>query len=94
MGKNPKNKGKPNPRRIPATQQDVERAERRGHKFGVSTAMAIFFTVLFVKHGATKDELQVFWREVCELSDSVAKGYVNAADLRRTLAEEYGITLE
>lgn len=80
-----------NPRRIPATQQDVERAERRGHEFGASVATAIFLTVLCDKHGATVDELRVFWREVCELSDSVARGYVSAADLRRTLAEEYGI---
>ena len=82
---------KPNPRKVPVSQQDVERAERRGHEFGASTATAIFLTVLCDKHGATADELQVFWREVNELSDSIAKGYVNAADLRRTLAEEYEI---
>ena len=82
---------KPNPRRVPVSQQDVERAERRGQAFGVSMAMAIFFTVLLDKHGATAEELQVFWREVCELSDSITKGYVNTADLRDTLAKEYGI---
>ena len=80
-----------NPRRVPATQADVERAERRGQAFGVSTAMAIFFTVLLDKHGATAEELQVFWREVCDLSESITKGYVSASDLRDTLAKEYGI---
>ena len=31
------------------------------------------------------------WDKVNYLSDSIVKGYVNVADLRRTLKEEYDI---
>jgi hypothetical protein len=55
--------------------------------------MTIFFTVLLDKHGATKDELKVFWDEVNDLSDSITKGYVNMADLRYTLNKEYEIEI-
>ena len=55
--------------------------------------MTIFFTVLFDKHGATKDELSVFWDEVNELSDSVAQDYVSISDLRNVLNREYDIKI-
>lgn len=84
---------KTNPRRKPATQADVERAKKQAQTEAVSYAMAIFFTVLFDKHNATPEELQVFWKEVTELSDSISKGYVNISDLRHVLREEYGIDI-
>ncbi len=84
---------KTNPRRRPATLADVERAKKVAHTEAIGYAMAIFFTVLFDKHRATKDELKVFWDEVNELSDSVADGYVSIPDLRRTLDKEYDIKI-
>ena len=72
---------------------DVEHAEKAAHTEAIGYAMTIFFTVLFDKHGATKDELQVFWNEVNELSDAVAKGYVSISDMRNVLNKEYDIKI-
>lgn len=84
---------KTNPRHRPATQADVEHAKKVAHTEAIGYAMTIFFTVLFDKHGATKDELNVFWEEVNELSDAITKGYVTVPDLRRTLDREYDIKI-
>ncbi len=84
---------KQNPRKRPATMADVEKAKKAAHTEAIGYAMTIFFTVLFDKHEATKDELKVFWDEVGELSDAVAKGYVTVPDLRSTLRTEYDIKI-
>ena len=72
---------------------DVEKAKKAAHTEAIGYAMAIFFTVLFDKHGATKDELNVFWDEVNELSEEITNGYVSLADLRSTLRTEYDIKI-
>ena len=41
----------------------------------------------------TVEELQRIWDKVNDVSDSVAKGYVNVSDLRNVLREEYGINI-
>lgn len=82
---------KTNPRRRPATMQDVERAKRAAQEEAVTNAMAMFFTVLYDKGHADIEKLQKIWREVNELSDSIIKGYVRVSDLRNTLKQEYGI---
>ena len=84
---------KQNPRKRPATMADVEKAKKAAHTEAIGYAMAIFFTVLFDKHEATKDELKVFWDEVGELSEGITNGYVSVADLRTTLNEEYDIKI-
>jgi len=84
---------KTNPRRRPATMADVEHAKKAAHTEAIDYAMAIFFTVLFDKHDATKDELRVFWDEVNELSDSIAQGYVSMSDLKSVLNREYDIKI-
>jgi len=84
---------KPNPRRRPATMADVDHAKKAAHTEAIGYAMTIFFTVLFDKHEATKDELQQFWDEVNELSDSIAQGYVSVSDLRSVLNREYDIKI-
>ena len=82
---------KVNPRRRPATMQDVERAKQAALKEAVTYAMAIFFTVLIDKGYASPERLHKIWRDVNELSDSIIEGYVNISDLRNTLKQEYGI---
>lgn len=86
-------KGKVNPRRRPATGADVERAKKAAFTEAVDYAMAIFFTVLCDKEQADKEIMQRVWGEVNDLADSVAKGYVSVADLRRTLNDEYDILI-
>ena len=82
---------KTNPRRRPATHADVKKAKDQAMLFGLNSAIAIMFSVLVDKHNATIDELQVFWREVNELSDAIDKGYIKLTDLKNTLKQEYGI---
>jgi hypothetical protein len=83
---------KTNPRRRPATQADVERARREGWVEGMRIAEAIFLTVLHDRHAGEIDP-RVVWDEIVEKTRAMDAGYFTAADLRRTLLEEYGIEL-
>lgn len=82
---------KTNPRRRPATQADVNRAKKDAQGEAISLAMTIMFTALLDKEGFTQEDLQRLWREVNDLSDSIAQGYVSAADLRNVLRREYDV---
>lgn len=82
---------KTNPRRRPATQADVNRAKQDAQGEAISLAMTIMFTALLDKEGFTQEDLQRLWREVNDLSDSIAQGYVSAADLRNVLRREYDV---
>ena len=81
---------KTNPRRIPRSQEDVDRAWEKGVYDGVDSASAIFLTVLVDKFGGA-DHVRDVWLEINKLSEEVAEHRVSIADLRCTLLEEYGI---
>lgn len=68
-------------------------ALKQGRNEGLSLAMAIMFTALLDGGYLQPDDMPGAWDKVNYLSDSIAKGYVNAADMRKTLLEEYGIRL-
>lgn len=85
---------KTNPRRIPATWADVERARQDGIDEAIKHCWAIFFNVLMDKEHAEIDDLIRVWKEVDELSHSVEQGYVTIADLIYTLKTEVGIDLK
>ena len=85
---------KTNPRRRPASQADVEKAKREAQNTAISYAWAIFFTVMRDKERYGKKRLRRVWDAVNELSDSIAKGYVNIKDLMRVLDEEANIVIE
>lgn len=65
----------------------------KGRNEGLSLAMAIMFTALLDGGYLQPDDMPGAWDKVNYLSDSIAKGYVNATDMRKTLLEEYGIRL-
>jgi hypothetical protein len=83
-----------NPRRRPATQADINKAKKDAQIKAINYTWAIFFTVMRDKEGYGRKRLKRLWREVSDLSDSIAKGYVSVNDLMRTLDEEMGIVLE
>ena len=85
---------KTNPNRRPVSQADIIKAKREAQNTAINYAWAIFFTVLRDKEGYGKQRLARVWKEVNELSDSIAKGYVNVKDLMRTLEKEANIVLE
>lgn len=86
-------KKKVNPRKRPATHADVQKAKKDATSDAISFAWAIMFTCLHDKEGWGRVRLQRLWKEVEDLSDSIAKGYVSVADLKYTLKEEMGVEL-
>lgn len=87
-------KKKVNPRRRPATQADVQRAKQKGQEEAIKLAWSILFTVLRDKEGYDLDGLQRVWKEVDDLSDSIAKGYCTVTDLRDVLKQEIGANIQ
>ena len=83
---------KKNPRNIPKTQADVDRAREQGIADGVSCACAIMLTVLADKFDGA-DYIPSIWGAVNKLSEEVKERRVSIADLRRVLLEEYGVNV-
>lgn len=83
---------KTNPRNIPKTQADVDRAREQGILDGVANACAIMMTVLLDKFDGADYIVQI-WEEVNKLSEEVKERRVSIADLRRVLLEEYGVNV-
>lgn len=83
-----------NPRKIPKTQADVDRAEAKGRMFGMEFMMNLALWILVDKHGAPTEDVQQFNEEVKYLCDSIDKGYVSYPDIRRALYEEHGMEVE
>lgn len=81
---------KTNPRRRPASGEDVTRAWKKGVLDGCSNASAIFLTVLVDKFDG-EDKVADVWKEIVKLSEEVNERRVSVADLRQTLREEYGV---
>lgn len=83
----------PNPRKIPRTQADVDRAEEQGRITGMEFMATVAFWILLDKHSAQDDEVQVFAEEIRYLMDSIAKGYVSYPDIVRAMREEHNTTV-
>ena len=83
-------KKKLNPNRVPRTTEE-KIAYERGR--AIKLTYIIFLSVLCDKIGLTDDDLARAHKGCLELSDSIAKGYVNAEDLRRTLQKERGLNI-
>ena len=83
---------KVNPRKIPRTQEDVDRAREQGILDGVANACAIMMTVLLDKFNGADHIVQI-WEEVNKLSEEVKERRVSIADLRRVLLDEYGVNV-
>ncbi len=85
---------KPNPRNIPRTQADVDKAYQRGQDEGTQGALTIMLYTLKDKFGADDDQLKQFADAFNYTLDGIAKGYVKESDLRTVIKKEYGITVE
>ena len=86
MGK----KKKLNPNRVPRTTEEKIAYERSK---AIKLAYVIFLSVLCDKIGLTDEDLARTHQGCLDLSESIAKGYVNAEDLRRTLQKERGLNI-
>lgn len=85
---------KTNPKRIPRTQADVDKAFMEGLNVGMEISIDIMMSVLLDKHGAKQEELDIYGAEINDLCDSINEGYVNYADIRNTLREDYNFKIK
>lgn len=83
-----------NPRKVPRTQADVEKAYRRGEVDGTRAAMTILLYVLKDKFNASDEDVMELSNAFRSTTESVAKGYVSEADLRRVVRDEYDWSFE
>ena len=86
-------KKKTNPRRIPVTQADVNKAKKEVTLKITNYVWSIIFTVLRDKEGYDVEGLRRIWSEVEDLMDSVNKGYCTISDLKHILKIEEGVQL-
>ena len=87
-------KKKPNPRRIPATKADVEKAKKEAEDYAAAYALAIVFTALTDKMGMDYEFVHQVYEHANYVADSVTKKYVTLPQLIHTLREEYGIDIK
>lgn len=87
-------KRKVNPRRIPVSKADIDKAKSETVNEAVETAMALMFTVLRDKEGYDLEGLRRVYGHINDLSDSVANGYVTIPDLKYVLKTEAGVNIK
>ena len=81
--------GKQNPRRIPRTQADVDKAADMGRLEGVEFAITSLLWILVDKHDAPAEDIKTVHDEIEYLWDSIVKGYVSFQDIKKHLKDEY-----
>lgn len=79
---------KTNPRRIPRTQADVDKAYSNGVVEGLNRGIDLMLYVLIDKHDAPMDDVQQLASELNHAAQCVAEGYVTWADIRQMLKED------
>lgn len=85
---------KTNPRRVPKTLADVERAEDAGRVEGAQFALTCIIWILCDKHDAPEDDVKQLSREIKYLFESIAEGNVSFPEVKRALKEEYDWTVD
>jgi hypothetical protein len=79
-----------NPRRIPRTQADVDKAYSNGILEGLNRGIDLMLYVVIDKHDAPMDDVQQLAGELNHAAQCVAEGYITWADIRQML-KEYGV---
>lgn len=82
---------KTNPRKIPRTQADVDRAYERGKEEGSKSAIIIMMYAMKDKFGATDEQLRDFFDAITYTVDSINKGYITENDLKNVIKQDYGL---
>ena len=79
-----------NPRKIPKTQADVDRARSDGFNEGICGALTIMLYTLKDKFGSDDADLKEFADAFNYTVDGINKGYVSEKDLQSVIRDEYG----
>ena len=82
---------KTNPKRVPKTQADVDRAYQQGADFGLEFCLTIVLLTLKDKHDATDEEISRFRREFMDMIESYNAGNFRFREAREALLDDYGI---
>ncbi len=85
---------KTNPKKIPRTQADVDKAFDTGCLFGLEFTLNLILYVLKDKHNAPNEDILTLRDEFMYANDSVAKKYLSYADIKRCLDEEYDLAVK
>lgn len=85
-------KQKTNPKKIPKTQQDVDRAYLKGIEDGSDNAAVIMLSALLDKFNAG-DYIADVWEAFSKYSTEIIEGRISIADLRHVLRKEYRIEI-
>lgn len=93
MNKTKKIRNTSNPRKIPRTQADVEKAYKRGMNDGLQGALTIMLYTLKDKFNSEDAELKEFADAFNYTVDGINKGYVSEKDLQSVIKDEYGTTV-
>lgn len=86
-----KNQRKTNPKKIPRTEEDCQRAWQQGADFGVMWAIVTILLIMKDKLGFTNEqilEVKSFFRDKCE---GYNEGRFSFADEKRAIWDDYDI---
>ena len=80
---------KVNPRKIPKSQADVDKAYERGKTEGAKSSIIIMMYALKDKFNASDEQLTEFFNAITYTVDSINKGYITEKDLQTVIKEDY-----
>lgn len=83
-------KKKSNPRLHPVTMLDVKRAKKQAEETAIEHFVYILMYSLVDNLGYTSQQIEEIGDSLNYTCDSIVKGYVNIADIKKVIAEEYG----
>lgn len=83
---------KTNPRRVPKTQADVDKAYERGRTDGAKSSIIIMMYAAKDKFGASDEQLTEFFEAITYTVDSINKGYITEKDLQTVIKEDYDMS--
>ena len=80
---------KTNPRKIPRSQADVDKAYESGKAAGAKSTVIIMMYAMKDKFGATDEQLTDFFEAISYVVDSINKGYITEKDLMTVIKDDY-----
>lgn len=87
-------KSKKNPRRLPCSQADVDKARSEGRYEGLNGLLTIFLWVVAECFGFTSDDLHKLRDRILYYCGEIKAGRLKLADIISALKEEHDITIE
>ena len=80
---------KTNPRKIPRTEADCERARFEGRMQGSELMLTVIVWILCEKHDAPAQDVKQLSEEIQFMLENIATGNVSFPLIKKTLKEEY-----